>query len=683
MQTFRLFLLNAVLAALTFTPGAQADSLSGSMFEQITVQGHQTDLLGQASSASEGVIGNGEIADRALSRTGEILEFIPGMVVTQHSGSGKANQYFLRGFNLDHGTDFSTFVDGMPVNMRSHGHGQGYTDLSFIIPELVQQIDYKKGAYYAENGDFSAAGSARFSLQNRTVDLVELGLGDDQYQRLLAKGSVKQGLGDVLLGMELQRYDGPWTDINEDVQKVNLNARYSRPLGSGQFAVTAMAYDNRWQSADQIPKRAVDAGIIDAFGSLDTTVGGDSSRFSLSASWRSDAWQGSIYAIQSDMDLWSNFTYFLNDPVNGDQFEQVDQRWIYGGELSHHWHHRVGEFALEHVAGVQARYDDIAEVGLYNTKARARLNTVRQDQLQQGSLGLYSQTLLELSADWSAHLGLRYDFFAADVASSLDANSGDVSDGIWSAKAGLSYQFAPRWQAYASAGQGLHSNDARGATTKVDPQSAEPVAPVDFLVRSNGAELGLRFFDYSAFNASLALWYLAVDSELLYVGDAGTNEPGRASKRYGVEMAAYYWFGGNWSLDAELALTRSRFTEEVTQQGAYVEGALPLVLSTGLVYKANAPWQASLRLRHFGKRVLESFNQQRSNATTVVNADYRYQWQQWQLALELLNLFDSKDNDIDYYYASRLIGETQQGVEDTHSHPIAPRTLRFKLSYRF
>ena len=683
MTLNRFFLAAVAFMAAASGVRSHADSFTDNVFERISVQGHQTNLLGQASSASEGVIGDAEIADRTLAHSGEVLEFIPGMVVTQHSGSGKANQYFLRGFNLDHGTDFSNFVDGMPVNMRSHGHGQGYTDLNFIIPELVRQIDFKKGAYYAENGDFSAAGSARFSLQNRTAKLAELGLGADRYQRLLAKGSVRQGIADLLLGIEVQRYDGPWTDIDEDLRKVNVNVRYSQPLGPGQFALTMMAYDNQWRSADQIPQRAVESAQLDAFGSVDTTVGGQSSRYSLSASWFSDAWQASAYVIQTDLDLWSNFTYFLNDPLNGDQFEQVDDRWIYGGEISHHWHHQLGELAVEHAAGLQVRVDDIAEVGLYNTRQRSRLSTVRQDKLQQGSVALFSQTLLQLNADWSAHLGLRYDLFGADVDSSLAVNSGSISDGIWSAKAGLSYQFAPQWQAYINAGQGFHSNDARGATTTTDPISLKPVAAVDFLVRSNGAELGLRFFDYSALNASLALWYLAVDSELLYVGDAGTNEPGRASKRYGVELAAYYWFGANWSVNAELALTRSRFTEQVVQQGAYVEGALPVVLSAGLIYKATAPWQAGVRLRHFGKRTLESFNQRRSAGTTVVNADYRYQWQQWRVALELLNLFDSRDNDIDYFYTSRLDGEAAQGVDDTHSHPLAGRSLRVKLSYRF
>ncbi|WP_165907397.1 TonB-dependent receptor [Rheinheimera sp. D18] len=444
-----------------------------------------------------------------------------------------------------------------------------------------------------------------------------------------------------------------------------------------------MAYDNNWNSADQIPQRAVEQGLINEFGSLDTDLGGDSSRYSVSASWYSDAWQWNVYALKAQMDLWSNFTYFLEDPINGDQFEQVDRRWVYGGELSHHWHHQLGELAVEHVVGLQLRADDIGEVGLYNTKQRARLNTVRNDAVQQGSAALFSQTRLQLNSDWNAHLGLRYDYFNVDVESNLADNSGSASDGIVSVKAGLSYQFLPNWQLYLNAGQGFHSNDARGATATLDPVTLDDIAPVDLLVRSNGAELGLRFFDYSAFNASLALWQLQVDSELLYVGDAGNNEPSRASKRYGIELAAYYWFSNNWSIDTELAITHSRFTEQSPDEGNYIDGALPVVLSMGLIYKADSPWQVSLRLRHFGKRTLDSFNLQRSGASTVVNAGYNYQFQQWQLALELLNMLDSKDSDIDYFYASRLPGEDQAGVEDRHSHPMEPRTVRFKLRYRF
>lgn len=684
MKIYQYSVLYSALSLSLIPAQGQADPLSAHMLEQIIIKGRQTDLLGQASSASEGVVGNAEISDRPILRTGEVLEFIPGMVVTQHSGSGKANQYFLRGFNLDHGTDFSTFIDGMPVNMRSHGHGQGYTDLSFIMPELISQIDYQKGAYHADSGDFSAAGSARFSLQNRTATEVSLGLGQDNYRRLLAKGSSKQGQGDLVLAGELQQYDGPWTDVKEDVDKLNMLARYSQPLASGQLAVTLMAYDNSWQGADQIPGRVVSSGELDRLGSLDTTVGGQSSRYSLSTNWHSDAWQLSAYIIEANMDLWSNFTYFLEDPINGDQFEQVDKRWIYGGQLSHHWHQRLGQFEVEHNLGVQLRYDDIGEVGLYNTRARQRLNTVRSDKVQQGSVGLFSQSDIQLSNDWTAHLGLRYDYVDVAVDSALStANSGGASDDIWSLKAGLSYQISANWQGYINAGQGFHSNDARGATTVADPLSLDPLEPVDLLVRSDGAELGLRFFDYTAFNASVALWYLQMDSELLYVGDAGNNEPSRASRRYGVELAAYYWLGNNWSLDAELAVTRSRFTESEAGEGNYIDGSLPFVASMGLIYKADTPWQASLRLRHFGKRTLDSFNEQRSASTTLLNAGYQYNWQQWTFGLDVLNLLDSNDNDIDYFYASRLPGEPAEGVEDRHSHPLEPRTLRAKVTYRF
>lgn len=684
MKNYQLSLLAAALTLSMQPLKLAADPLSAHMMEQIIIKGRQTDLLGQASSASEGVIGNAEISDRPLLRPGEVLEFIPGMVVTQHSGSGKANQYFLRGFNLDHGTDFSTAIDGMPLNMRSHGHGQGYTDLSFIMPELISQIEYQKGAYHANDGDFSAAGSARFSLQNRTTDEVKLTIGQNNYQRLMAKGSSSHGSGDLLLAGEVQQYDGPWTDINEDVDKFNAVARFSQPLASGQFSVTAMAYSNSWNAADQIPGRAVTTGQIDRLGSLDPTVGGNSSRYSLSAGWFSDAWQASAYLIDTDLDLWSNFTYFLADTVNGDQFQQVDNRRIAGGALSHHWHHRVGQFAVEHVVGVQLRFDDIAEVGLYNTRARKRLNTVRQDKVQQGSVGLYSQSDIQLNADWTAHIGLRYDYMEASVDSALTtANSGTAADDIVSLKAGLSYQFAPNWQAYFNTGQGFHSNDARGATTVAEPLTLQAVDPVDLLVKSDGAELGLRFFDYTAFNASVALWYLQLDSELLYVGDAGTNEPNRASKRYGIELAAYYWLGSNWSLDAELALTRSRFSGQAEGEGDYVDGSLPLVASMGLIYKADKPWQVSLRLRHFGKRTLDSFNQQRSAATTVVNAGYQYDWQRWRFNLELLNMLDSNQNDIDYFYSSRLAGEPAEGVEDRHSHPLEPRTFRMSASYQF
>ncbi|KRS22330.1 TonB-dependent receptor [Alishewanella sp. WH16-1] len=668
--------------AVWLTPAA-ADPLSAHAMETILIKGRQLDLRGQSISASEGVVGSAEIAGRPLSRTGEILEFIPGMIVTQHSGSGKSNQYFMRGFNLDHGTDFANYVDGMPVNMRSHGHGQGYTDLNFIIPELVSQIDYQKGSYHANSGDFGAAGGARFGLQNTTANELALTLGEYQYQRLLAKGSTALAAGNLVLATEWQGYDGPWQDIDENVQKTNLLARYTQQVGLAQFALTLMAYDNSWNSADQVPLRAITAQQLDRFGSLDTSLGGDSSRYSLSASWFSDAWHWNTYLVRSDLSLWSNFTYFLNDPVNGDQFEQRDDRHLYGGELSYHWHQRLAGFEVEHLAGVQTRVDDIAEVGLYATLDRQRLSTVRADSIMQRSAAVFQQSSIAFSDKLIAHLGLRYDWMQARVSSDTAVNSGRSHDGIGSLRAGLSYQLTENWLAYLNAGQGFHSNDARGTTTRQAPGSGEALDPVDFLVASKGAELGLRFFDYTAWNASIAFWYLEMDSELLYVGDEGTNEPSRASRRYGIETSLYYWLNQNWSLDTELALTRSRFTETEMDEGNYIDGSLPLVLSMGLTYQADERWQLNFRLRHFGKRTLDSFNEQRAASSTVLNGRIQYQTGPWQLSAELLNLLNSQASDIEYFYASRIPGEPEAGVEDKHLHPMEPRSLRLRLAYRF
>lgn len=673
----------SVCSLVSFSHSLQADPLSSHAIENILIKGRQIDLLGHSSSASEGVIGNAEILDRPLLRTGEILEFIPGMVVTQHSGSGKSNQYFLRGFNLDHGTDFSNFVDGMPVNMRSHGHGQGYTDLNFIIPETISQIDYQKGTYHANSGDFSAAGTARFGLQNTTRNDISLTVGQNAYQRLLAKGSLKTPEGNLLLASELQGYDGPWQDISENTRKVNLLSRYSQRLENGQFALTVMAYDNSWNAADQVPQRAINAGVIDRLGSLDTTLGGESSRYSVSGSWLAETWQANAYVIRSELDLWSNFTYFLSDPVNGDQFEQTDSRLIYGGEVSRHWHQNIGGMAAEYLVGVQTRIDDIDEVGLYNTQARQRFNTVREDAVLQRSIALFNQNTFALTEQWLLHVGARYDVMRARVESNDAANSGKSSDGIFSLRGGLSYQMSANWQTYFNVGQGFHSNDARGTTATRVPQTDEAIEPVDFLVRSTGAELGMRYFDFTTFNASVALWHLDMDSELLYVGDAGTNEPSRASRRYGLEVAAYYWLNNRWSVDTELALTRSRFTEDAPDEGNYIDGSLPMVLSMGLIYKADDAWQTSLRLRHFGKRTLDSFNEQRSASSTVLNGNLKYTWSRWHISLDLLNILNSKASDIEYFYASRLNTEAAEGIEDRHVHPMEPRTIRISATYAF
>lgn len=687
---YRRNLFHYVLAAVTLSTVVPVVAHEGEL-EEVQVSGRRINLVGEAVSASQGVVGQAEIEVRPLLRTGEILELVPGMVVTQHSGSGKANQYFLRGFNLDHGTDFASFVDAMPVNMRSHGHGQGYSDLNFIIPEVIKQLSYKKGPYYAGIGDFSGAGAALMqtadSLAQGTLSFT---LGQDAYQRLLLVDSSKGYGGDWLYALERQTYDGPWQGVNEDVDKYNLLLKHSRDLAGGRLGISLMAYDNNWNSADQIPLRAVHNGLIDRLGVLDDSTGGASSRYSLSANYQSAHWDISAYAMRYRMTLWSNFTYYENDKANGDQFEQVDARWILGGRVVFTDTRQWAGFEVQHKLGLDWRSDDVSEVGLYHTKKRQRLGAVRADKLRETSVGAFYDGTLQLSEKLRLTAGLRYDYFDFAVDSLLPknshgvdllANDGDGSDAILSAKANVSYRFNEAFETYVSWGQGFHSNDARGVTITRDPASGQAVDGVDPLVRSVGYEAGLRIFASDNLNISMSLWALELDSELLFVGDAGNTEASGASKRDGFELAAYLRITPALTLDLEYASADARFIGAPSGENS-VPGAVDQVIQAGISLNINNGLYGSMRVRHFGQRALEESNAIRSDSSTVVNFRAGYRWKNITLQADVLNVLDSQDHDIDYFYESQLNNE-MQAQADQHFHPLEPRTLRVMLSYNF
>ena len=660
--------------------------------EEIEVTGRQLNLVGEATSASQGLVSQQEIELRPILRTGDVLELVPGMVVTQHSGTGKANQYFLRGFNLDHGTDFATYVDGMPVNMRTHGHGQGYTDLNFVIPETIGTLAYRKGPYYAGVSDFSSAGSAAMVTQERfDASLLELGAGEDNYYRALLLGSLDLGPGTASTALEYNSYDGPWSDINEDARKVNGLFKYGWDVAGGTAAVTAMAYDSHWNSPDQIPQRAVDEGLIDELGSIDDHVGGESSRYSLSANWQDTHWDTWLYAIRYRLKLWSNFTYYLDDEENGDEFEQKDQRWLYGGRANYRLEGSLAGMDMVNMLGVELRYDDIPEVGLYKTRGRKRLGTIRSDKVEEWSTGLYAENQLHWTPRLRSVLGARYDYFDFEVNSRIDENiygvdlnpnSGTETADKLALKGSLIYSFSDQWETYASAGQGLHSNDARGTTAAVDPIDGGAVDPVDPLVDSFGYEVGLRGFLHERLNTSIALWSLQLDSELLFVGDAGTTEASRQSERKGVEVTAYYQLADEWTLDLEYAYTDAKFTDSAPE-GNHIPGSIEKVLQTGISADLASGWFGSLRLRYFGERPLLEDGSVKSEDSTVVNLRVGYRLPRWTFKIDVLNVLDSKDHDIDYFYASRLPGEPSGGVEDIHFHMLEPRTVRGYVSYTF
>jgi outer membrane receptor protein involved in Fe transport len=633
--------------------------------------------------SSEGGLDRRDMERRPMLRPGDLVEYVPGVAATQHSGSGKANQYFLRGFNLDHGTDFSQFVDGMPINMRTHGHGQGYTDLNFIIPEMVDGLRYRKGPYHADVGDFSSAGTVSFRLADDLKEgFVQAEAGSFGFGRVVAGNSTDLSGTVLTWGIEAQTYEGSWKDVDEDVGKKNIMLRLSRSIGTGHGYLMALGYDNRWNSPDQIPERAVRSGLIDELGSIDTTLGGRSSRYSLSAGWFGDVFGGdavaNAYWIDYDMFLWSNFTYFLDDPDEGDQFRQFDQRRVMGFTLANTWDRESWKLS----AGLEGRRDDIARVGLSRTRDRRFVSAVRDDSVDERSLGLWVQGEWKPVEALRLTLGARYDDYDFDVDALQPENSGRASDSIGSLKAGAAWKVDDGVELYANWGQGFHSNDARGTTISIDPVSGDPADPVTPLVRSTGSEIGLRWFVPDRWQMTVAVWQLKLDSELLFVGDAGNTEASRPSDRYGVEVGWSVFAGERSQLALEASYTRSRFADR-DPAGRHIPGAVPLVLSAEWTADWGDGWYSSLRARHLSRYPLIEDDSVSSDGSTLVNAAIGKRWDRWSLELDLLNAFDSKDHDIDYFYSSRLPGEPVEGVEDIHFHIFEPRSLRLRLTRRF
>ncbi len=654
---------------------APAHEGESELIEELVVYGRAQRLIGIAEASSEGIVGYDDLELPPLLRVGELVESVPGMVATQHSGTGKANQYFLRGFNLDHGTDFSAFVDGVPVNMRTHGHGQGYLDLNFLIPELVETAAYRKGTYSAEVGDFSSAGTVSFRYRDELEeDLLGVTVGSFDHLRALTAVSVHAGGGVVTGAVDHTSYAGPW-DLDEDLGQTRAYAAWTGEIGAADARLAFSGYSGNWNSTDQVPRRVVESGLIDTLGYIDPDLGGSTDRYELLGSLDFESWRALVYFIDYELALYSDFTYLLDDPLNGDEFEQTDRRQVYGARLD-------GERRLTGLAwpaafrwGIDTRFDAIDEVGLYRTAARQRLSAVRTDNVDEGSVGGYGEVGFALSDALRATVGVRADYFNWDVDALQAANSGTGNEAIVSPKLKLAYRVSSDVELYANWGRGFHSNDVRGATISIDPASGEPTLPVDPLARSDGAELGLRYEHGDAFNATLTGFWLELDSELVFVGDAGTTEANDGSKRKGMELVAFWqatdWLAGNFAY----TYTDSKFASD-QGGGREIPGAIPDSAVLGFTGAWDNGTFASLRVRYLGSAPLVEDGSVESGSSTLVNAGIGRRWDRFELRLDAFNLLDSDDSDISYLFASRLEGEPAAGIEDVHFHPLEPRSVR-------
>ena len=670
----------ATLAPIAWAGGEQT-------LETVVITGTASpSLVGVADSASVGTVTKKQLDARTVYRPGELLEAAPGLIVSQHSGEGKANQFYLRGFNLDHGTDLRTTVDGMLVNERSHSHGQGWTDLNFLIPELATGLEYKKGPYFANEGDFSSAGAVSIKYADTLAKgIASVGFGENGYKRLLLADSPAFGNGHVLYAIEGLNNDGPF-DRPDAYRKFNSLLRYSEGDAGNGFNVSGMAYRAHWNSTDQIPKRAVDSGLLGRFAAIDPSDGGASHRYSLSGAWRHSTettnTQLNAYLIDNRLDLFSNFTYFLDDPVRGDQFAQPDRRRTAGLNASHSWYQPGLGLDSQNTVGSQFQNDNIFN-GLLSTQARRTVSVTRRDHIVETSLGVYAENATKWLSWLRSVVGVRGDTYRFNVKSDNPANSDKTTAGIVNPKLALIFGPWSRTEFYVNAGGGFHSNDARGTTISVDPKSGDPASKVPPLVRSKGYEVGVRTEPLEGLQTSLSVYQLDFNSELTFAGDAGTTEAGRPSRRIGFELANFYKVTDWLTLDGDLAYARARYRID-DGSGRHIPGAVEGVASFAADFDNLGPWFGALQLRYFGPRPLIEDDSVRSKSTTSLNARIGYRiTPSIKVELEGFNLTNNRDSAIDYYYTSRLPGEPAGGVNDIHFHPLESRSFRATMVIEF
>ena len=699
---------NDVAAETNSVPSVSSANVAN--LGNITVIGRQQSLLGIANSASQGTTGQAQLADRPILRSGEILETVPGDIITQHAGGGKANQYFLRGFNLDHGTDFAVFLDDMPLNLPTHAHGEGYSDMNTVIPEFVERVDYEKGPYYAEVGDFGSAGNAHLVFyKTLPQDFVTIEGGMYGFERGVFGASQKLGDGNILYGGEVFHDDGPWVHP-DNYSKFNGILTYSQGDDANGWSTTFRGYHGKWNSSDQVP---ASFAATNFFGAINPTDGGNSQRYSLQAEWHRQNENSEThvmaYGFYYDLDLFSDFTYFLTDTNKGDQFEQQDQRWVAGLDARHTIFSQWFNHDVENTFGLQFRNDWINN-GLYQTEDRMRTDKFDSDtgtilpadtdvnRISDTQVGFWVENKIQWAEKFRSVAALRGDLDYFDVTSlSTPANSGTADTFLPSPKLSLIFGPWDKTEFYVQGGFGFHSNDGRGATQTIEPISADnpypntPVSKIPALIQTKGAEIGVRTLIVPKLQSTVSLWYLYSASELEQDGDTGsTVASAQPSNRYGIEWANYYTITKNLAFDFDMADSIARFTSVDADDaapgspgGTSVPEAVGLVVSSGITLHDFHGFSGSLRLRYFGPRDLTSDGIYQSSQTILLNAEVGYQINKtWRISAEFLNLLDRHDHDIDYAYTSQVTPTAAPSFQEV-LHPVEPFQVRVSLTAQF
>jgi hypothetical protein len=683
----------AALCALAGWNGARAApaaSVDGGALQDIVVTAERLKLIGIASTASEGVVVDAELALAPAYRPGQLLETVPGLDVTSHSGEGKANQYLMRGYNLDHGTDLAIYVDEMPVNEPTHAHGQGYSDVNFLIPELATNIRYSKGTYYAGEGDFASVGAVHLNYLNALDDQIALTAGTLGFERLFAAGSPALGEGRLLGALELQHYDGPW-DHPDDQRKINAVLRYSGGDEHDGYSLTGMFYHGLWNSTTDQPARALSEGLIGRFGSLDPSDGGQAERASVSARWFAAIGGGQLaangYVINNQLTLWNDFTHFLTDPVNGDQEAQRENRITVGGGAGFTRTDELAGWRNDWLTGVSTRFD-FNDVSRVPTRSRVTLpasadplDFFEKDRVHLSDIAAYAQATTHWLPWLRTVVGLREDRIQG---SDSGTNPGEASASLFQPKASLIVTPLATTELYLSAGRGFHSDDLRGG----NQAALTGVAGAPLIARQDGAEIGIRQQVGRRLAFTLALFSLDAQSETTYNPDVGQDSAGPASRRRGFELNVTYqaaaWLELYASYSADHSRFKTPFDDGTGHVGEYLPNAPFATGSFAAYVKELGAWSGGLQYRYLGAYPLSSDGAVRGSGYGEWNGDIRYAFVSgWNLALGVYNIMNTKANAAEFWYIDRLPGEPAAGVADIHFHPLEPASVRLTVSKKF
>ncbi|HEY1312342.1 MAG TPA: TonB-dependent receptor [Steroidobacteraceae bacterium] len=725
--------INALcLAVACAEPAPSVAASTDFPLNEITVTAQRLGLLGTAGSASEGIVTDEEIQLTPAYRPGQLLETVPGLIATLHSGEGKANQYLLRGYNLDHGTDLETYVDSMPVNQPTHAHGQGYTDMNFMIPELADGIAYTKGPYYANVGDFGAVGSVRISYRDTIPDQVSATLGTYGFQRVFAAGSTPLGDGHLLAGIEGQHYDGPF-DNPDDARKGNFVLRYSQGDQTNGYSLTGMYYHQLWTNTTDIPIRTIAEGLVpDRFGTLDPTDGGRAQRASVAAEFHDAIGNGQLTAstfyIRNDLNLYNDFTHYLRDPLYGDQEDQFERRDAGGGALSYRFALTSFLAPSELLVGGLTRYDAL-RVGRAPSLAMSDLPASTAppsfsdlDQVYLFAGAAFVQATTRWTSKFRSVLGFREDYQHGTDIDYLAAlhetvgysNAGTVHQGLAQPKGSLIYTPNDALEFYLSAGRGFHSADIRGVNQDTSVDLGLP--RTSLLAKQEGQEVGLRAAPARNVTFTLAVYNLWQQSETIIDPDVGADSAGPPSRRYGYEVNLTYkinqWleFYGSYSGD-HTRFTRD-FDDGTGHLGRYITDA-PVASGSLALYLTNlGPWSGGLELRYLGDYALSSgpcvdsaavhdfpgVATSCANAPTAagqvngkgfaqLNLDAAYALpSNWSASLGIYNILNSHAAAAEFWYVDRLqneIGTYPDGRADMHEHPLEPIMARLTITKKF